>query len=129
MVKIELEIPEWAENRRISVFAGSELLAQKDVIVKFNKETKKHDIIIHQPLKIKIGRCTGCGDCCGEGGSPFPEKMLEEIKRRLKDYKYSKNSPCPLLDEFGCILKGKILFSCASSNCEGWSKNCTEMFD
>jgi len=128
-MKIEFEIPDWAENRRISIFAGSELLAQKDVIIKFNKETKKHDIIEYPSIKVKIRRCSGCGDCCGEGGSPFPKKMLEEVKSRLKDYEYSQHTPCPLLAEDGCILKGKILFSCASSNCEGWSEHCTEVLE
>lgn len=127
-MKIEFEIPKWTENRRISIFAGSELLAQKNVLSIFNPETKKHEFY-PQTLRIKIGRCNGCGDCCKTGGSPFPPKMLKEIKKRLKDYKYESNGVCPLVDEFGCILKGKILFSCASSNCEGWSNNCTERFE
>ena len=127
-MKIELTIPKWAENKRISVFAGNELIAQNEVVRKFNKETKKHDIIIHHPFKIKMGRCNGCGDCCNTGGSPFPLKMLEEVKKRLKDYEFKPNGICPLVDKDGCILKGKIPFSCASSNCEGWSENCTERF-
>ncbi|MHA1440264.1 MAG: hypothetical protein ACTSPK_00180 [Candidatus Heimdallarchaeota archaeon] len=127
-MKIEFEVPEWAKNRRISIFAGNELLAQKNVLSTFNPETKKHEFH-QQKLRIKVGRCSGCGDCCNTGGSPFPEKMLEEIKKRLKNYNYQQGIPCPLVDKDGCILKGKILFSCASSNCEGWSKNCTEMFD
>jgi len=122
----EITLPSWTDQLRISVFAGNELVAQRDVISIFNPITKKHEMHV-QPFKIKVGRCCGCGDCCGEGGSPFPPKMLEEVKQRLKDYEYSKHTPCPFLADDGCILKGKILFSCASSNCEGWSKNCTEV--
>jgi len=127
-MKIEIDVPDWAENKRISIFAGNELLAQRDVLSIYNPKTNKHELH-QQPFKIKIGRCSGCGDCCKEGGSPFPQKMLDEIKKRLKNYTYQKNSPCPLVAEDGCILKGKILFSCASSNCEGWSENCTEVME
>jgi len=119
---------DWTKGKRISVFAGSELIAQKDCLSVFNKDTKVHDLIT-QSFKVKTGRCNGCGDCCGTAGSPFPKKMLADIQSRLKDYKYSTDGPCPLLAEDGCILKGKILFSCASSNCEGWSENCTEVME
>lgn len=128
-MKIEFEVPDWAIGRTIFIFAGRELLAKKETIVEFNKQLKKHIINPIQPLQIKSKddyRCSGCGDCCSTGGSPFPQKMLAEISYRLDNYKYNKEGRCPLLGEDGCIMKGSIPFSCAKSNCEGWSENCTE---
>jgi len=48
-MKIEIEIPDWADERHIYVFAGIELLAFKHV---------------DEAWKIKTSRCTMCGNCC-----------------------------------------------------------------
>lgn len=48
-MKIELDIPEWAQERHIYVFAGIELLGVKTP---------------GGPLKVKTGRCSMCGRCC-----------------------------------------------------------------
>ena len=46
----EFELPEWAQERHISIMAGMELLAYK----RFGENT----------LHIKIVRCNWCGWCC-----------------------------------------------------------------
>lgn len=129
MVKIEFEIPDWASGRNIYIFAGTELLGIKESHIYFNKQEKKHQVDTSPVIKLKPvdGRCNGCGDCCSQGGSPFPQDMLADMQFRLADYIYSKTGRCPMLDDKeGCIMKGRIPFSCARSNCEGWSENCTE---
>lgn len=128
---IKFEIPSWAFGRQINIFAGNELLAQKIFV---REKIRQNDELIikeyYRPLKIKAGennRCNGCGDCCSTGGSPFAPKLLKEIQERLRDYEWQgTGTKCPLLAEDGCSMKGSIPFSCAKSNCQGWSKNCTE---
>ena len=126
-MKITFEVPEWSNKKIISIFAGTELLAQRQIKVIFDQKEKKHKNII-LPIKIKPenGRCNGCGDCCSNSGSPFYPYLLEDVKKRLNNYIYSKKGKCPLLTDDGCILKNKIPFACISSNCEGKTENCTE---
>lgn len=48
-MKIELDLPEWTEERHIRIFAGLEEVARK----------------LHgKPLEIKVARCSQCGECC-----------------------------------------------------------------
>jgi len=131
LVKIELEIPDWAIGRHITVLAGVELLAQMQFI--YTKTTNPDGTITrikkYMPMAVKPedGRCNGCGDCCSTGGSPFSKGLLEKIQSRLKDYEWQgTGNPCPLLGDEGCTLGTSIPYSCISSNCEGWSENCTE---
>lgn len=56
---ITIELPEWAEERNISIMAGMELLAYK----------RAHESILY----IKKVRCDFCGWCCGE-------KFVKEIE-------------------------------------------------
>jgi hypothetical protein len=127
-VKVTFDIPDWAIGRHIHIFAGVELLGQME----FRSEKIKTEDGVkrenhYMPLKMKVGRCNGCGDCCGTGGSPFSFQLLEEIKQRLMFYEHQgTGTACPLLGDSGCILGSAIPFQCASSNCEGWSENCTE---
>ena len=125
-VKIEIEIPEWAIGRHINVFAGVELLAQmffnvKKVRNEDNSITRERK---YEQLKLKPndGRCTGCSDCCNDGGP----SQLQLIYETIKEKGYKQKEPCPMLTPSGCGLGAAIPFSCASSNCEGWSKYCTE---
>ncbi len=82
------------------------------------------------PLKIKTDqsmRCNGCGDCCSTGGAFTSNEIINEMRDRLNNYTYKQTGRCVFLDDdIGCIMKGSIPFSCAKSNCEGWSENCTE---
>lgn len=48
-MKIEIEIPGWAEERAIYVFAGVELAATK---------------VPGGKWQVKTGRCNMCGKCC-----------------------------------------------------------------
>ncbi len=131
-IRISFEVPDWVKGRHIYLFAGTELLGKKE----FRKEKirdNRGNIIIknyYLPIKLKVKpqfRCNGCGDCCSTGGSPFSQEMLSEIQFRLNDYQWQgSGTKCPLLDNNGCIMKGTIPFSCAKSNCEGWSENCSE---
>jgi len=49
-MKIKLEIPEWADERHIYVMAGIEVAARKSA----------HE----KDFKVKVSRCSNCGDCC-----------------------------------------------------------------
>ncbi len=130
-MKIEVNVPDWAIGKDIYLFSGSELLGH----LQFHyKKTRQDDGSIlrenkYFPLKLKPaeGRCNGCGDCCSTGGSPFNKHTLYEIQSRLLNYDYAgSGTKCPLLADDGCVMRGSIPFSCAKSNCEGWSENCTE---
>ena len=49
-MKIELELPDWTEERHIRIFAGIELAAIKKAEEDF--------------FRVKDGRCIQCGICC-----------------------------------------------------------------
>lgn len=49
-MKIILDLPEWADDQRITILAGMEMIAQKAPW-----ETKWH---------VKDARCNNCGECC-----------------------------------------------------------------
>ncbi len=123
-MKITLNVPEWAIGRHIYIFAGRELLAQKECLIihKNNEHIAKY-----QPLKIKPpdGRCTGCGSCCGLNG--IAESLLEDMKDALNNYGFP-SPECPFITKSGCLLKGWIPFSCAKSICTDY-KGCTERLE
>ena len=48
-MKIEIELPDWVEDKHLYVMAGIELVAYK---------------YLEQPWKIKTSRCNACGKCC-----------------------------------------------------------------
>lgn len=118
-MKIEFEVPDWAEGRNITIFAGHELIAMKDYIVKH--KDGKH-VGKYEPLRIKSedGRCSGCSDCCKTG---FDVPFLKYLVKKLDGF---NGSACPFLEENGCGLKDYIFFACARSMCEGKFPNCTE---
>lgn len=134
-MKIEFEVPDWAIGRQINIFAGSELLGQKI----FHRDKNRADGKLttkeyYTPLQIKTKeeyKCNGCGDCCNMSG--VPEKIVDRIKEYaiLDATGGKRETACPMLGReelghFGCILGAWIPFSCAKSNCEGWSENCSE---
>lgn len=116
---IKVEIPEWAKERNIYVFAGRELLASQEVLI--THQDGKH-VPVRQPLMIKPedGRCTGCGSCCSTSG--ISKKLLAEMKECLESH---SGDACPFLGEHGCIMRGWIPFSCAKSVCTQYD-GCTE---
>ena len=119
-MKIKFKVPEWVIGKHIWIFANQELIGHKEV--KVTKKDGKH-ITSYLPIKIKTGRCTGCGSCC-EDGSPFPRPMMVKIKKALQGYK-DYDGQCPFLEENGCLLGTKIPFSCARSVCTQ-NEGCTE---
>jgi hypothetical protein len=114
-LKIELEIPEWAKDHNIYVFAGKELFAYC-----FRSDDKRE-------LLVKNGRCNGCGYCCENLGPPYPQKMIAQLQFILEDYKFEDTGRCPFLLEDGCMFKGDIPFGCAQSDCSRFP-GCTESF-
>jgi len=124
MDMIELEIPAWAKNRHIYIFAGDELLAFKEVRIVHHEG---EHVPIRQPLIVKThdGRCTGCGTCCNTG-TVIPSKLLQEMKIRLAEYEYAESGPCPFLEDDGCILGSVKPISCAMSICSSYD-GCTEV--
>jgi hypothetical protein len=48
-MKIEIEIPDWADERHIYIMAGIELVAYK---------------LLYEPWHVKTARCIMCGACC-----------------------------------------------------------------
>lgn len=49
-MRIELDLPDWVNERHIRIFAGIELVAFK---------------LAHEDFwKVKDGRCQMCGECC-----------------------------------------------------------------
>ena len=133
-MKVTFDIPDdsWAIGKNLYLFSGAELLG----LLEFNYEKDKQDdgTLIRKkqylPLRLKPndGRCTGCGDCCNSGGPQQLDLVYQQFKMMdLFGLKYDPRAPCPMLDsEIGCTLGSAIPFSCVSSNCEGWSENCTE---
>lgn len=112
-MKLELEIPKWAEDKNIFVFANQELIAYK-----MHNELK---------LKVKVSRCLGCGACC-ESGHPFKPEQLLTIKKAIAKG-FNSDGPCPFLGEEGCLLGNNIPFSCARSDCSQHFDKCTERFE
>ena len=58
-MKFEIEIPEWASNRNIYVFAGT------NVLYRFYKMREKDEFIGYRREKVIIP-CQRCGTCCGD---------------------------------------------------------------
>jgi hypothetical protein len=130
-MRVSFDLPDWAVGKDINIFSGRELVGKLEYHYekKKQKDGKLSRKKYYSPIKLKPadGRCNGCGDCCSTGGSPFSRDILNQIRWRLDDYEWQgTGTKCPLLAEDGCVMKGSIPFSCAKSNCEGWSENCTE---
>jgi len=123
-MKIEFEVPEWAIGKHIHIFAGTELLGNKEARV--YHEDGKHKIM-YLPLKIKQedGRCNGCGNCCqiiSDKDSFFLKTMQEVLLKNLD------SGICPFYSDDGCVLKSFTPFSCLRSDCSG-IKGCSEKFE
>ena len=64
-MKIELEIPDWADSTRVLIIAGTECVAQK---------------LPHENFwMVKTTRCNRCGECCLDG-PPTPYGLDDESK-------------------------------------------------
>lgn len=122
-MRIEFEVPEWAIGKHIHIFAGNELLGNKEV--RTVHHNGKH-VTEYLPLKIKPndGRCNGCGDCC-QILSHKDEIFLRTIKEKLENF---ESGPCPFATDEGCALKSFTPFSCLRSVCSQIG-NCSERLE
>lgn len=59
-MRIELDLPDWVDERNIHIFAGIEEVARK------HKDA---------PWEIKISRCSMCGRCCRKLPRSFPFRL------------------------------------------------------
>jgi hypothetical protein len=127
-MKIEFKVPEWALGRHIYIFAGNELLGNKEVRVSHKLTNGKWEhITTYLPLKIKPadGRCTGCGTCCNTT-SPN-RKLIIAMKKALHGFRdYGKR--CPFITDSGCMLGPRIPYSCVRSLCTDY-EGCTERLE
>ncbi|MFQ5822253.1 MAG: hypothetical protein ACE5I5_19920 [Candidatus Heimdallarchaeota archaeon] len=97
---IRIEIPEWAKERHIYVFAGSEPLAIK----------------LHgRKLVVKKVRCNWCGKCCIEVGADwiFGEKeMFIDGKVEKVCGKLVKEGPNKYACSAGCYSPWCCIYKC-----------------
>ena len=105
-MKIKLELPEWATERHIRVFAGVELVAYK---------------LAHEDkFKIKTSRCNYCGKCC-------TNVRVDHLFGRNP-----KTGNCQFLvkngDMYECALGIGRPFSCCAS-VPSQIPECTEKFE
>lgn len=82
-MRVELDLPDWVDERRVVILAGVEEVAH------------------YEPTggwKIKTGRCSRCGKCCG---------------------------PCEYLNENRCSLNARMPWECLTSDGVDTVKECT----
>ena len=107
-MKIEIEIPDWANERHIYVMAGIELAAFK----------LAHEKEFH----VKTGRCSYCGKCC------------MNMKNRKNSFPMDENGTCSHLKDDGpdrkvCDLGVARPFSCnLYRNEDNPKEGCTQRF-
>lgn len=96
-MRIELDLPDWVDERNIHIFAGIEEVARK------HKDA---------PWEIKISRCSMCGRCCRKLPRSFPfRKRSILFWRKTRICKY-------LVKEVGrnkrwlCGLRGQRPLGC-----------------
>ena len=100
-MKITVEIPDWAYQNVISVYAGTECLAYK---------------YPDQPLMVKTGRCSHCGDCCKDW-EPNGNKWFTE------------GGKCKFLNENTCSAGLDRPFICCLTPFKPYNENCTVTFE
>lgn len=69
LMRVELDLPDWVVDRRISVLAGMEEAARYEP---------------GEGWRIKIGRCSGCGTCCGDCEMKVKEGPIYRCSLRAK---------------------------------------------
>lgn len=103
-MKIELELPEWTEERTIRVMAGIELVAYK---------------LPQGKWQMKVSQCNMCGKCCMTPKIPYPlvDGKCIHLKKRPGNN-----------DRWECFLRIQRPFGC----CVGIPQNipeCTEKYE
>jgi len=92
-MKIEIEIPDWANERHIYVMAGIELAAYK----------LAHENEFH----VKTGRCSACGACCmgmRSGSREFPTDEKGTCINLINDGPTKKVCKLGVARPFSCNL-------------------------
>lgn len=97
-MKVEVEISDWALGMPVYVVAGKELLAYTEPIVRH--EGGEH-VVEYGRLKVKVGRCNGCGQCC---------------------------AGCVFLRYDGCSFGEQTPIKCVVSDCSNGFDRCSEEF-
>lgn len=106
-MKIELELPDWCEERNIYIMAGIELAAYRDADGKWH---------------VKTGRCNMCGQCCTN---------FKVVYR--KTFPPIVNLHCLYLERIGndfrCALGINRPFKCSVAPVPKHIPDCTERFE
>jgi len=94
-MKIEIEIPEWAQERDLYVMAGVEQLA----FIPYSKGK----------IWIKTERCNMCGKCCENltPMAPFPQTK----KKGVCDHLYLKECGLGYLRPWSCSVSDPLIGS------------------
>lgn len=110
MKRIELDIPEWAQDKHIYILAGRELLAITEAAIKEDGSNDK--------LSIKNIRCNMCGKCCMN----FPSTSWfykngyvdKDTNKCIHLKKYGDTYECDLsmMAPFNCLISEKMFKDC-----------------
>lgn len=95
-MRIEVEIPDWAEGRTLHIMAGMEEIARKP---------------LGRPWKVKTGRCVQCGKCCMDVPRTWPMGR-SATTRNCQWLIYYAN-------EWRCDFLGSRPFACSISDASG----------
>lgn len=100
-MKIEVEIPDWAAEARITILAGIECVAVKDSFNDF--------------WLVKDARCNRCGECCLDNpNTPFG---VDDEGKCVKLYKDEDRG------EYWCMAKSQRPYNCCLDPTEQEMKN------
>ncbi len=89
-MKIEVEIPDWTEERTIYIMAGIELVAYREPGKKW---------------KIKAGRCNLCGKCCMNLGKRHPFPVIDgRCIYLIRESKTTYECGLRISRPFGCCV-------------------------
>lgn len=81
IMSLIINMPEWAQERHIYVFAGIELLAYK---------------LKGRELKVKTSRCSMCGKCCVIRGEPCQHLVADGKDKMVCDYGLARPFSCSI---------------------------------
>lgn len=98
-MKIELELPEWVDERGIHIIAGG----IEEVAKKRTEDS---------PWEIKLNRCNSCGRCCMNVPDKWPHG-------KNQDTGYCLYLECMSESKWRCSLKENMPNVCCISDGEG----------
>ena len=87
-MRIEIDIPDWADERHIRILAGRELAAAK---------------LAHEDFwRVKDVRCNHCGKCC-------PEDCKHLVNNECINRRICYDDPWNMIKKGECIITHKII--------------------